>query len=87
MGLEALQHKLDVLKAHCDDVQRPFSEIELTTLGNVIPGQDSASEIIAKLQTLHKLGFTHVILNTPQVYELDVLKTLANQVIPVVAGW
>ena len=87
MGPEALQHKLDVLKAHCDDAQRPFSDIELTSLGSILPGQDSASQIIAQLQPLHKLGFTHVILNTPLVYELNVLKTLAKDVIPTVAGW
>ena len=43
MGPDGLRHKLDVLKAHCDDVQRPFGEIELTVLSTLMPGQDSGA--------------------------------------------
>jgi len=87
LGPEGLQQKLDVLKAHCDAAQRPFEQIELTVLANILPGQDSAKEIIARLQTLRKLGFSHVIFNTPQIYEMAVLKRLAAEVIPEVAAW
>ena len=85
MGPDALRHKLDVLKAHCDDAGRPFGEIELTVLGTVMPGQDSAGEILAQVRALRALGFTHVIFNMPHAYELTPLRTIAEQVIPAVA--
>jgi len=85
IGPAALQHKLDVLRGHCDEVSRPFADIELTILSSLTPGQDSAAAIIARLRALHALGFTHVIFNTPNAYEFTSLRTLAQEVIPAVA--
>ncbi|MEZ4518851.1 MAG: LLM class flavin-dependent oxidoreductase [Chloroflexota bacterium] len=34
-GASLLQHKLDVLRGHCEDVGRPFEDIELTALGTI----------------------------------------------------
>lgn len=82
MDPETILHKLDVLRAHCDEIQRPFAEIELTVLGTVMPNQDTASEIIARVQALRALGFTHVIFNMPHAYDLTPLRTIAEQVIP-----
>ena len=86
IGPDQLGHKLDVLKAHCDEVGRPFSEIELTVLASVLPGKDTAKELIERVKALRAMGFTHVIFNTPNVYEMTVLKTIASEVIPAVAG-
>jgi F420-dependent oxidoreductase-like protein len=87
IGPDELSRKLDVLKAHCDDVQRPFSEIEVTSLGTIMPGHDSASELLAHLKTLRGLGVTHAIFNAPHSYTGAPLQTLAKDVIPVVAEW
>jgi len=86
MDAETMTHKLDVLRAHCDAIGRPFGEIELTVLGTVMPSQDTAGEIVARVQALRALGFTHVIFNMPHAYDLTPLQTIAEQVIPVVEG-
>ncbi len=48
MGMEALQHKLDVLKQHCEAVGRDYAGIEKTTLGGayLAEGQMSVSDVI-----------------------------------------
>ena len=84
VGPDALQHKLAVLRAHCDDAGRPYDEIEKTVLSTIMPGQETAAEIIARLQGLRALGFTHVIFNMPHAYELTPLRMLGQEVIPAV---
>jgi F420-dependent oxidoreductase-like protein len=50
-------HKLDVLRAHCDDVGRDYDDIEKTAMIGVSP--DSTAESVASLvSSLAELGFT-----------------------------
>src|SRR6478736_5596859 len=50
-------HKLDVLRAHCDDVGRDYDTIEKTAMIGVSP--DSTAESVASLvSSLAELGFT-----------------------------
>ena len=85
IGPEQMRRKLDVLRGHCDDVGRPFSEIEITSLGTILPSGNSAAKLIERLTTLRDLGVTHAIFNTPNVYSHATLQTLAKEVIPAVA--
>ena len=55
IGPDQLGHKLDVLKAHCDEVGRPFSEIELTVLASVLPGKDTAKDLIERVKALRAM--------------------------------
>ncbi len=86
LGPEVLAQKLDVLKAHCDAIGRPYEDIEKTALGSVTPGKQSAAEIVAQCKQMAGLGFTHLIFNMPNVYEPAALKLLAEEVIPEVAA-
>jgi F420-dependent oxidoreductase-like protein len=56
----AMQHKLDVLKRHCETVGRDYDDIEKTVLYNFDLGEkgENVGEIIAGLQRLAGLGFT-----------------------------
>lgn len=87
LGIPALQHKLDVLKRHCDALGRPYDEIERTVLGtiNLAPGQMSAAEVIQACRDLAAIGIQHVIFNMPN-YEITSLEIIGRQVIPEVAG-
>ncbi|MBX3064301.1 MAG: LLM class F420-dependent oxidoreductase [Anaerolineae bacterium] len=86
MGTQALQEKLDVLKRHCDEVGRDFSEITLTAAGTVHPGEQASKEIVAQLKEVGKLGFTHAMLMLPNMHEISALEILVNEVMPEIAA-
>jgi len=85
---ELLRKKIDVLKNHCDEVGRNFNEIELTTLGtvNLAAGGMTPTQMIEKCRALSQLGFQHVIVNMPNVFEIKPLETIGREVIPEIAG-
>jgi F420-dependent oxidoreductase-like protein len=53
MGTEAVQRKLDILKQHCQDVKRPYEEIEKTVLAfaNLAPGAMTPAQVIETCRT------------------------------------
>ena len=54
-----VQHKLDVLKRHCDTVGRDYDEIEKTVLFNFDPGEkgERLGEILQGLRDTAAMGF------------------------------
>ncbi len=88
-GPDVLRHKLEVLRAHCEKVGRPYAEIEKTVLDTVhlAPGGMTAEQMIEMCQALHELGFQQLIVNMPNVYEIRPLEIIGREVIPVVEGW
>jgi F420-dependent oxidoreductase-like protein len=89
MGTEAVRHKLDVLKRHCERLGRDDAAIEKTTLGTVhlAPGQMSADDVIAQCRSLAGLGIQHAIFNMPNVHEIKPLETFRREIIPAAAGF
>lgn len=87
VGYDVLEHKLDVLKQHCEDVGRPYGEIERTTLGTVhlAPGEMTADDVIQTCRRLADLGIQHAIFNMPNVHEIRPLEIFGNEIIPVVS--
>jgi F420-dependent oxidoreductase-like protein len=55
-----VQHKLDVLKQHCETVGRNYDDIEKTVLFNFDLGEkgENVGEVISGLQRVAGLGFT-----------------------------
>ena len=82
-----MQHKLDVLKEHCDDLGRDFSEIELTATGWIDPSKQSVSEMIAVCQRAAQIGISHVIMIVPNIYTMTPLEIIAKDVIPAIAAF
>jgi F420-dependent oxidoreductase-like protein len=80
-------HKLDVLRAHCDDVGRNYDEIEKTVMGPLDPGPDGAGvdAIVESMRELAKLGVTHYHGSVPDVASIRPLELLGERVIPAVA--
>jgi F420-dependent oxidoreductase-like protein len=92
--LAVLDHKLRVLRGHCDAVGRPYAEIEKTTLG-IGPGMlhltrdgrdgtMTAAEMIHHCETLAERGIDHAIVNMRNVHEPEPFEVLARDVIPAV---
>jgi F420-dependent oxidoreductase-like protein len=83
-----LEHKLDVLRRHCDEVGRNYDEIEKTVMGPLDPGPDgeNVEELIGSMRRLASLGVTHYHGSVPGVASLTPLKLLGERVIPEVAA-
>lgn len=63
--LEALAHKLQVLRGHCEDVGRDYDEIEKTVMSFLQAGDDLSADrdhMLRHFEALAELGFSNVIL-------------------------
>lgn len=89
IGNDVLKHKVDILRQHCETVERPFSDIELTALNTVFiaDGAMTTQNVIDSCRELADLGFHHVIFNMPNVHEIRPLEIFGNEIIPTVADW
>ena len=87
-GPDVIRQKLDVLRGHCEDVGRPYEEIERTALRTVNLASDgmTAEEVIGLCRTLNEAGIDHLILNMPNVHEIRPLEMFGEEIIPAVAG-
>ena len=80
------QKALDTLKSHCETLGRDYNTIEKTSLGTVhLSGKDTVDSVINRIKGLSEEGFTHVIFNMPDVYEITSLETFGKEIIPAVA--
>jgi F420-dependent oxidoreductase-like protein len=84
-----LEHKLDVLRGHCEREGRNYDDIEKTVMCGLDPGENGANvdSILETLQSLSKLGITHAHGIVPRVWDTDRLTTLGREVVPVIAEW
>jgi alkanesulfonate monooxygenase len=79
-----LQHKLDVLRRHCDDLGRDYAEIEKTVMGGAL-AQDPKTAV-AHLEELATLGIQEYHGVVPNVSEIEPLRVLGTEVVPAVAA-
>ncbi len=86
-GADAVRHKLDVLRGHCEDVGRDYEEIERTALStvNLTPDGMSVEEVIGHCREMGEAGIQHLIFNMPNVHEIKPLETFGREIIPAVA--
>ena len=82
-----LEHKLDVLRAHCDDVGRDYDEIEKTVMGPLDPGAngENVEALLDDLRRMSELGIEHYHGSVPDVADMRRLEILATDVIPAAA--
>jgi F420-dependent oxidoreductase-like protein len=86
-GPEVIRAKLEVLQRHCEDVGRPYGEIERTALGTVhlADGAMTTGQLIELCRSLADAGIQHLIFNMPNVHEITPLELFGREIIPVVA--
>jgi F420-dependent oxidoreductase-like protein len=63
-SVEAVSHKLDVLRAHCDAEGRDYDAIQKTIIGRVDPEGD-VSEFLKEMEEYSKLGVDLVEVSNP----------------------
>jgi F420-dependent oxidoreductase-like protein len=86
-GTEAVKHKLDVLRRHCDHLQRDYAKIEKTSLATLTLTDDASIErAIVTCRELASAGIQHAIFNLPNVSEVKPVELLARKVLPTVRG-
>lgn len=87
VGPDVLRSKLDVLRRHCEDVGRPYDEIERTALDHVQFGEGgvTADQLIESCRGLAALGIQHLIISLPNVHEIAPLEQIGREVIPAIA--
>ncbi len=85
LGMDGIQHKLNVLKDHCETVGRDYDEIEKTTLGTASLQADGADGIIETCRQLAALGVSHAIFNMMDYTDLQQLDVFGQEIIPAVA--
>jgi F420-dependent oxidoreductase-like protein len=71
---QEIEHKFDVLRAHCDDVGRNYDEIERTVMTITPPG-DAAIE---PAKALIDAGAQHVIFSGLPVHKLEVISAFSD---------
>jgi len=81
-SLEELQHKLDVLKGHCDDVGRPYEEIEKTIGRLVNLDKESAADLVEAGKSYAQMGFQHLIFSLRGDYTPETIRMFGEEVIP-----
>ena len=75
-----LKHKLDVLRAHCDDVGRDYGAIEKTVSTFIDPDSDQA-QVLDHLATLAALGIDHAIVSPRRPWDEATLDLVASMVL------
>ena len=86
-GADAVRAKLVVLRRHCDEIGRPFDEIERTAIGmvDIGPGKMSPQEIIDHCHSMSDAGIQHLVLSLAGVHEITPIEKMGHEVIPAVS--
>jgi F420-dependent oxidoreductase-like protein len=90
---DQLRHKYQILAEHCEAVDRPFEEIERTTLQSVSlfapnawrSAPETAGQLVDRFGRLGDAGVQQVIINTADVHNPDAIELLATEVMPQLA--
>jgi F420-dependent oxidoreductase-like protein len=88
VGKDNLQHKLDVLRDHCQSLGRPYEEIEKTTLDQFAITRDGRNNTlppnaaIDQLAEMAEIGIDQVILILRNITDLEAFDVMTTQVIP-----
>ena len=79
-----LEHKLAVLRQHCEDVGRDYDDITKTVIARLDPGPrgERTDEVLEQLAGLAALGVNHVQTQVAGVSDITPLEVFAERIIP-----
>lgn len=80
-GEQTMRQKLDTLKRYCDELERPYEQIERTAMA--MPS--SPKQFIEQCRSLAQMGIQHVIVAFRNAHELTPIEAYGREVIPAVA--
>ncbi|MDT4991608.1 MAG: hypothetical protein QOH97_1500 [Actinoplanes sp.] len=83
-GTPDIQHKLDVLKRHCETVGRDYDEIEKTVMFPFDPGDkgENVGEIIDALGRVAAMGFTVAHGRLRNAWETERFEHFRSEIVP-----
>ncbi len=90
LGDDALRHKLDVLKRHCETEGRPYEEIEKTSLDSMLVTRGEGQRAMSPQQAvdafahLAEIGFDQALISMPNVSDPDAFNIFRDEVVPAV---
>jgi len=76
-----VRHKIDVLKAHCEDVGRDPAEVRVTMIAQGDPAKDPAG-FIDRMRDYAALGVTQVQVRDPRGGMTEWARAVGRDVIP-----
>src|SRR5260370_24478369 len=88
MGKNVLQHKLDVLREHCEKIGRPYEQIEKTTLDSINLTRDgrdvtmTPAAAVDYFGELAEMGIDQAIFSMSRVSALEPFDLLATAGVP-----
>ena len=84
-----VQHKLDVLKKHCEREKRNYDDIEKTMMYRFDPGDrgENVGQLVDQLRPFARMGFTTAIGGVRDVWKIKPLEIMARELIPAVAAF
>ncbi len=77
-----IKERLEILQDHCDDLGRPYEEVEKTVLQTADFQDGSVDDIISRGRYLQEVGFEHLIFNVKGLYSEGTLKAFTDEIIP-----
>ncbi len=86
-GPERIHHKYAVLRRHCEDLGRPYEDIERSTLTNVrvdpagAHGAETPAQMTDRFAELGDAGAQHVLFTVRDVWQTDKLGLLGETVL------
>ncbi len=86
-GPETIHHKYSVLRRHCEELGRPYEEIERSTLQGVhvnatgAGGAETPAQITDRFAELGDAGAQHVLFGVRDVWQTDKLDLLGRTVL------
>jgi F420-dependent oxidoreductase-like protein len=88
-GGPEVEHKLDVLRGHCESLGRDYAEIEKTVMVDLDPGEngEKVPALVEQLRGLAKLGIDEAHGRVRNVAAITPLELLGARVIPVAADF
>ncbi len=87
-GPDSLRHKYAVLRERCEEIGRPFDEIERSNLNSFRVSRDgggesvSPSEMVDRIGSWHEAGSQHAIFGIRNVSEPGIFEMLGRDVVP-----
>jgi F420-dependent oxidoreductase-like protein len=81
---DEIRAKLEVLRAHCEELGRDIREIEITALDEVDlrPGRMMPADVVARARAQADAGVQHLIVNMPKAWDTRHLELIGSEVVP-----
>jgi F420-dependent oxidoreductase-like protein len=85
-GPAVVRAKLEVLRRHCEELGRPFEEIERTALGafDLGSGGTRPRQAIEYCRGMSDAGIQHLIVSIANAHEITPIETMRKEIIPAV---